>query len=354
MPALPMTITRCLFVIAFLSTASFAQDLPAQTPATSSELNKILTQWRINEDRFQSLRCSWDETRVYLPGSVIPANVPGYGGIPEDSPIVKTGWPISEIAIEGPHLLFLSGVMMRNEEIMLGLPPDGGDSYRISRHLSSFDGEVSVSAGVGEDSRGSQVKRLGTSNIDALSRTWIPIRNIVRPLDPHFQKRPEDSLTCQQVNENMAVLRDAAYMEYSVDLNKDCLITRASQKHPQKGSLLWDYELTTELDPENVHIPAEWTFREWDGDRIVQTITATITEFSYREQLTKADFQLDLPESLELYDQRFGDTGDHGHVRMPTPVAQEPGTFNYFWLMVVLCVIFTAVVWQRYVRRKAL
>ena len=159
-------------------------------------------------------------------------------------------------------------------------------------------------------------------------------------------------MTCQTLDENTVLIRDTNALEFTVDLSSDCLIIRASQKHPQKGSLLWDYDLTITRDSENVCIPDEWTLREWKGDSLIRTTTAVVTEFSYREQLSKADFQLELPASLELFDQTLGETGDHGHVRTPTPVAQSANSFNYFWLMIIFCAIFTAVVSQRYLRRK--
>jgi len=337
----------CVLVSTIVLNQADAQDLATPTP----ELAQILAQWRTNEERFHSLRCTWDETRIYLSGSVIPSGVPGYGGIPDDSPIVGTGWPVSEIAIKGPHLLMLSGVMMRNEEIMLGLPSDGGEGFRTSRHLSSFDGETSVSAGISPDSTGSQVKRIGTSSPDRLSLTWVPIRNIVRPLDPNFQARSTTSLTCQLIDENTAIVRDANGMDCHVDMRNDCIITRASQKHPQKGSLLWEYDLTFARNSENVCVPKAWTLREWVGDNIAKTQTAEVTQFSYGEQLAKADFQLQLPGSLELFDQRAGVTGDHGHVRTPTPIATSQGTLSYFLLMILFCGVLTVVVWQRYLRR---
>ncbi len=345
-------LAQCVLVLVATSMAGFAQDVANPSVDATKGLQAIFAQWEANEARFQSVRCSWDETRLFTPASVIPAGVPGFGGIAEDSRIVQTGWPLSDIILEGPHHLLLSGAMMRNEELMLGLPPDGGEGYQSSRHLSSFDGTTSVTAGIREDSTGNQVKQVGTSNVDARGLMWTPVRYVVRPIDRRFQNRKVDALRVQTIDATSAVLVDAYSVELHVDRSNDGLITRALQRHPKKDELLWDYDLTVSRNDQGICVPKEWTLREWSGEKLSRVQTAVVTEFSFGEPLAASDFQLDLPPNLEVFDQRMGLTRQDSLVRQPTPVKSESRTFDYFWLIVILGVVFTAAVWQKYLRRK--
>ena len=341
--SLPKRVGYALFALVVLP--QFANSEQSDEAEKVRVLAQIIDTWKANEARFDSLRCVWDESRLYMPQSVVRPETSPIAPDSEDRPVFPNGWPIEPVLIEAPHSVLLHGNWMRNEETIIGCPSSPEQRHHTTIHQSTFDGDSSLSLSNRGD-HGEVVKHQATSNIDAICRNWRPLKTIVRPLNESFRSTFPNTLSVVEIDSagGRAVLKNHAYTEFVVDLNRDCFVVASHQQHPKTGRMLWDYDVQLRQGQQDHWVPEGWEFRVWNQAEPQDLSTrdvATVSTFDFGMPLTKDDFQLALPTSLTVYNQA---TGSRWH-DIVSPRKEESSDFTLrTWLVMASVVILVACV----------
>ena len=323
------------------------QEIAALPSGQDDPLSKVLDAWESSASAIDAVECTWNERRVFLPGTAISPPMIKHLGLEQTYPDINAelGWPGEVLEVTRERRLRLKDGLLYITDISIG-PAKKGAGAIVTDFISANNGKVSV--------RSSEQAQLHdkSTNSEAKSVSWLPLQFVLRPLDQRFNGVVQKALEVVKTDEatGLITLGDGKGVELVVDAGKNFSVVAGKALSKKTGKAEWDFEISYETRQAGEFCPGGWNMNLWDSSTGELTTRYIASDFSWElnKPLSEDDFTVQIPKQTPVF--------DADGRRITSIEAQSELSYEWTWLKFnIVLVNFAVLAWLgiRWLRRKS-
>lgn len=326
---------------------ALGEESAAQSSWQDDPLGAVLDAWESSASAKDAVECTWNERRVFLPGTAISPPMIKHLGLEQTYPDINAelGWPGEVLEVTTERRLRLKDALLYITDISIG-PANKGAGAIVTDFISANNGKVSV--------RSSEQAQLydKSTNSEAKSLSWLPLRFILRPLDQRFNGVVRKALEVIKTDEatGLITLGDGKGVELVVDAGKNFSVVAGKALSKETGKAEWDFEISYDTRQAGEFCPGGWNMNLWDSSTGELTTRYIASDFSWElnKPLSEDDFTVQIPKQIPVF--------DADGRRMTSIEAQSELSYEWTWLKFnIVLVNFAVLAWLgiRWLRRRS-